>query len=97
MSHRAVGDKEITVSGAPQAITVGASPFTYTNSGPNTELIYVTVPASVTATIAKGGQTIASLTTPAATSMTIPVLVQPGASIVFTFNAGAPSMFRDGM
>lgn len=95
MPHRAAGDKEIVSAGVPHAITVGASPFTYTNAGVNTELVYVTIPASVTATIAKGGFTVASLTTPAATVMTIPMFIQPGGSIVLTYNAGAPTMARD--
>lgn len=95
MPHRAVGDRDVSVAGAPQAVTVGASPFTYTNTGPNTELLYFSQPAGATTTVARGGVTLASILTPAATTIPILVVVPPGGAVVFTYSAGAPTMTRD--
>jgi histidinol dehydrogenase len=74
---------------------VGASPFTYTNQSQSVELLYVSQPAGVTGTFAKNGVALAALTTPAATVMTIPVLLGPGQAFTYTYNAGAPTMARD--
>lgn len=96
MPHRAVGDPAVVVAGVPQAVAVGASPFTYTNSGPNTETLYFSQPAGATTTIAKGGVTLASILTPAATTIPLgAILVGPGQSIVITYSAGAPTLVRD--
>ena len=95
MPHRALGDRDVASAGTPQTVTVGASPFTYTNSGPNTELLYFSQPAGSTTTVAKGGVTIASILTPAATTIPIAVLVGPGQAVTFTYSAGAPTMVRD--
>jgi len=95
MGHRAVGDPAVNVAGGLQVVAVGASPFTYTNQSQNTELLYVSQPASVTGTFAKNGVALAALTTPAATAMTVPVLLNPGQSFTYTYNAGAPTMSRD--
>ncbi len=95
MPHRAVGDRDISVAGAPQAIAATASPMTYTNTGPNTELVYITVPTGVTATVARGGITVVSILTPAATTIPCVVAVPPGGAIVFTYSAGAPTLARD--
>lgn len=95
MGHRAIGDAAVGVAGGLQVVAVGASPFTYTNQSQNTELLYVSQPASVTGTFAKNGVALAALTTPAATAMTVPVLLNPGQSFTYTYNAGAPTMSRD--
>lgn len=95
MSHRAIGDAAVTVAGAPQAIAVGASPFTYTNAGPNTEQLYFSQPAGATTTIASGGVTLASILTPAATTISCSFLARPGQALVFTYSAGAPTLVRD--
>lgn len=95
MPHRGVGDRDISVAGVPQAIAATASPMTYTNTGPNTELIYFTVPTGVTATVARGGVTLFSLLTPAATTVMGVALVPPGGALVFTYSAGAPTLTRD--
>ncbi len=95
MPHRALGDSAIAVAGVPQAITVGASPFTYTNTGPNTEVLYFSQPAGATTTVARGGVTLASILTPAATTIPIMVLAPPGSATVFTYSAGAPTLVRD--
>lgn len=95
MPHRAVGDSAVAVAGSPQAIAVGASPFTYTNGGPNTEVLYFSQPAGATTTVAKGGVTVASILTPAATTIPITVVAGPGQSLVFTYSAGAPTLVRD--
>jgi hypothetical protein len=95
MSHRAIGDRDVNVAGSPQAVTVTASPFTYTNGGPNTELLYFSQPAGATTTVARGGVTLASILTPAATTIPILVMCPPGGSVVFTYSAGAPTMARD--
>lgn len=95
MPHRAVGDPTITVAGSPQAIVVGASPFSYQNTGPNTETLYFSQPAGATTTVAKGGVTLASILTPAATTIPVVVVVGPGQTVVFTYSAGAPVLVRD--
>jgi hypothetical protein len=95
MGHRAVGDPAVNVAGGLQVVAVGASPFTYTNQSQNTELLYVSQPAAVTGTFAKNGVALAALTTPAATAMTVPILLNPGQSFTYTYNAGAPTMSRD--
>ncbi len=95
MGHRAVGDPAVNVAGGLQVVAVGASPFTYTNQSQNTELLYISQPASVTGTIAKNGVSLGTLTTPAATAMTLLVALNPGQSFVYTYNAGAPTMSRD--
>lgn len=95
MPHRAVGDRDVAVAGNPQTVTVGASPFTYTNTGPNTEGLYFSQPAGATTTVARGGVTLASILTPAATTIPIFVMCPPGGSLVFTYSAGAPTLTRD--
>lgn len=95
MSHRSVGDANVSVAGVPQAITVGASPFTYTNNGPNVELLYFSQPAGATTTVASGGVTLASILTPAATTIPCTFMAKPGQSLVFTYSAGAPTLIRD--
>lgn len=95
MPHRGVGDKDIGAAGGMQLVAATASPMTYTNSGPNTEVLYITVPTGVTATVAKNGVTAFSLLTPAATTVAATVLVGPGQAVVFTYSAGAPTISRD--
>lgn len=95
MAVRGIGDRDVNVAGAPQAVTVGASPFTYTNTGPYTEVLYFSQPAGATTTVARGGVTVASILTPAATTIPIAVLCPPGGSLVFTYSAGAPTLVRD--
>lgn len=95
MPHRAIGDRDVAVVGAPQVIIATASPMTYTNGGPNTEILYLTIPTGVTATVARGGITMASVLTPAATTIPLTVAVPPGGAIVFTYSAGAPVLVRE--
>ncbi len=95
MPQRGIGDRDIAVAGAPQAIAATASPMTYTNTGPNTELIYFTVPTGVTATVARAGVTLFSLLTPAGNTVMGVALVPPGGAVVFTYSAGAPTLTRD--
>jgi hypothetical protein len=95
MPHRAVGDPAIAVAGVPQPIAVGASPFSYANTGPNTEVLYFSQPAGATTTVARGGVTLASILTPAATTIPIMVIAPPGSTTVFTYSAGAPTLVRD--
>lgn len=96
MPERAVGDSAIAVAGPPQVVTLGASPATYTNLSQKTEVLYFTQPTGSTTTVAKGGVTLASILTPAATTIPIGgILVNPGQSVVFTFSAGAPVLVRD--
>jgi hypothetical protein len=95
MPHRALGDANIAVAGTAQVQVVGASPFSYVNSGPNTEVLYFTVPTGVTASVARGGVTLASILTPAATTIPITILAPPGSTTVFTYSAGAPVLVRD--
>lgn len=95
MPHRALGDPNVGVAGTAQLVTVGASPFTYVNSGPNTEVLYFSQPAGATTTVARGGVTLASILTPAATTIPITIVAPPGSSTVFTYSAGAPTMTRD--
>ncbi len=97
MSGRALGDTVVEVAGVAQAIAATASPMTYTNNGPNQEVLYFNIPAGVTATIARGAITLASVLTPAATAIPATVLVGPGHSVVFTYNAGAPTIARDNL
>lgn len=92
---RNLGDAVVKAAGGLQLVAVGASPFTYTNQGESPEVLYVNQPASVTGTIAKNGVALAAITTPAATAMTLPVLLNPGQAFVYTYNAGAPTMARD--
>lgn len=96
MGHsRNLGDSVVKSAGGLQLVAVGASPFTYTNQGESTEVLYVNQPASVTGTFAKNGVALAALTTPAATAMTVPILLNPGQAFTYTYNAGAPTMSRD--
>lgn len=95
MPHRALGDANVGVAGTAQVQAVGASPFSYANTGPNTEVLYFTVPTGVTATVARGGVTLASILTPAATTIPITILCPPGSTTVFTYSAGAPTLTRD--
>lgn len=95
MPQRAMGDASVNAAGGLQVVAVGASPFTYTNQSQSVEVLYVSQPASVTGTIAKNGVSLGTLTTPAATAMTQPVLLGPGQSFTYTYNAGAPTMSRD--
>jgi hypothetical protein len=92
-----MGDGAISVAGTPQVVAVGASPFTYTNTGPSVEVLYFSQPAGATTTVASGGVTLASILTPAATTIPICILARPGQAIVFTYSAGAPTMTRDVM
>jgi hypothetical protein len=98
MVHRALGDKDVGAAsgagGVPQAITVGASPFTYTNTGPNTETIYIVTATASSASVTKGGVTIANQPALAGAAGTFVVLVGPGQSIIVTYSA-APTMQRD--
>jgi hypothetical protein len=94
-TDRAVGDPNIAVVGAPQVVAVGASPFSYVNQSGRVEMLYVTVPTGVTFTVARGGITIASILTPAATTIPVSVLAPAGSTTVLTYNAGAPTMTRD--
>lgn len=84
MGHRAVGDPAVNAAGGAQVVAVGASPFTYTNQSQNTELLYLSQPASVTGTLAKNAVALAALTTPAATAMTLMVALNPGQSFTYT-------------
>lgn len=96
MPQRGVGDAAVAVAGAPQLVTVGASPFTYTNQSQSVEALYFTQPTGATTTVAKGGVTLASILTPAATTIPLgAILVGPGQSVVFTYSAGAPTLTRD--
>jgi len=95
MPQRGVGDAAVSVAGNPQLVTVGASPFTYTNQSQNVETLYFSQPAGATTTVAKAGITLASILTPAATTIPITVFVGPGQSVVFTYSAGAPTLTRD--
>jgi len=95
MGHRALGDSAVNAAGGLQVVAVGASPFTYTNQSQSTELLYVSQPASSTGTFAKNGVALAALTTPAATAMTVPILLNPGQAFTYTYSAGAPTMSRD--
>jgi hypothetical protein len=96
MPQRAVGDPAVVSAGPAQVVAVGASPFTYTNNGPNTEALYFSQPAGATTTVAKDGITIASILTPAATTIPVgAILVGPGEAVVFTYSAGAPVLVRD--
>lgn len=95
MPHRALGDPNVGVAGNPQVQIVGASPFSYVNSGPNTEVLYFTQPTGATTTVARGGVTLASILTPAATTIPITILAPPGSTTVFTYSAGAPTLTRD--
>lgn len=96
MPERAVGDPSVGVGGPPQVVAVTASPMTYTNQSQKTEALYFTVPTGVTATVAKAGITLASLLTPAATTVPLgAVLVNPAQAVVFTYSAGAPTITRD--
>lgn len=96
MPERAVGDAAVGVAGPPQVVAVGASPFTYTNQSQKTEALYFTQPTGATTTVAKGGITLASILTPAATTIPVgAILVNPGQSVVFTYSAGAPTLTRD--
>jgi hypothetical protein len=95
MPHRALGDANVAVAGVAQAIAVTASPFTYTNTGPNTEVLYYSIPAGATVTVARGGVTLASILTPAATTIPMCILAPPGAATVLTYSAGAPTLVRD--
>jgi hypothetical protein len=97
MPQRAMGDRDVQVAGVPQAVTVGASPFTYTNQSQSVEVLYFSQPAGATTTVASGGVTLASILTPAATTIPIMVLARPGQAIVFTYSAGAPTLTRDVM
>lgn len=95
MSGRAVGDTVNEVAGVAQAIAATASPMSYTNTGPSVETLYFTIPAGVTATIARGAITLLSVLTPAATTIPATILLGPGHTLVFTYNAGAPTIARD--
>jgi hypothetical protein len=95
MPHRSLGDAAVGVAGTAQAQIVGASPFSYVNSGPNTEVLYFTQPASATTTVARGGVTLASILTPAATTIPITIVAPPGSTTIFTYSAGAPVLVRD--
>jgi hypothetical protein len=94
---RAMGDAAVGVGGGAALVTVGASPFTYTNQSDSVEVLYVNQPASVTGTFTKNAVALVALTTPAATAMTVPILLRPGQSFTYTYNAGAPTMTRDVM
>lgn len=96
MPQRGVGDAAVSVAGGPQAVAVGVSPFTYTNLSQSVEALYFTQPAGATTTVAKGGVTIASILTPAATTIPVgAILVGPGQAVIFTYSAGAPVLVRD--
>lgn len=95
MAERAVGDPAVGAAGGPQAVALTASPMTVTNLSGRVERYYVTQQASATGTIAKGGVTVASMTTPAATIMTATVDLGPGQSFVYTYSAGANTIARD--
>lgn len=82
------------VLGAPTAITVTASPMTYTNTSPNIQLVSVQAPASTTTSVAKRGVTIGAALTPAACTATLYALVGPGEAIVVTYT-NAPTMQAD--
>src|SRR5437660_10020331 len=95
MPQRALGDANVQVAGTPQVVTVGASPFTYTNQSQSVELLYFSQPAGSTTTVARGGVTLASILTPAATTVPILICLAPAQAAVFTYSAGAPTMTRD--
>lgn len=96
MPQRSVGDAAVSVAGSPQVVAVGASPFTYTNQSQSVEALYFSQPAGSTTTVAKGGITLASILTPAASTIPLgAILVGPGQSVVFTYSAGAPTLTRD--
>lgn len=80
-------------SAVPVAITVTASPFTYT-AGAGIEHVHIQVPASTTCTVAKRGVTLSNSVTPAANTATSSVLLGPGESVVVTYT-NAPVMVRD--
>lgn len=77
----------------PAAITVGASPFTYT-AGANVEQVFIQHPASSTTTIARRGVGISNAVQPAASASTVCMLLGPGESIVVTYSV-LPVMVRD--
>lgn len=81
-------------AGAPAAITVTASPFTYTNNTANIQAVSVQHPASATITISKRGVQISNFVTAAATAGTVIILLGPGESIVVTYTV-APTMQAD--
>jgi hypothetical protein len=80
--------------GAPAAITVTASPFTYTNNTPNIQFVSVQAPASATITITKRGVQISNQVTAAATATTLVIPVGPGESLIVTYTV-APTMQAD--
>ena len=79
--------------GGTAAITVTASPMTYT-AGAQAERVYVQAAAAATTTIAKKGTTLANMVTAAATNTTSDVLLGPGESAVITYTV-APVMAKD--
>jgi hypothetical protein len=70
--------------GGPSAITVGASPFTYT-AGSSGETVYIT--GGTVSSVTHGGITLAA-------STGVPINVPANGSIVVTYSA-APTMVRD--
>lgn len=71
------------------AITVGASPFVYTNADQSSELVYVL--GGTVSAVAKNGATIASGTS---AIMPVPVWLEPGEAATVTYTA-APTMQKD--
>ena len=95
MSGRAIGDTLVEVAGVAQAVAATASPMSITNTGPSVQILYFTIPTGVTATIARGAITLLSVLTPAATTIPATILLGPGHTVVFTYNAGAPTIASD--
>ncbi|RWN05736.1 right-handed parallel beta-helix repeat-containing protein, partial [Mesorhizobium sp.] len=77
--------------GLTAATTMGASPFTYT-AGPSPETHYVRQSATNTATIAKGGQQVATL---AGASTYYVIELAPNQSYVTTWSTTAPTYTKD--
>jgi hypothetical protein len=77
----------------PAAITVGASPFTYT-AGANIEVVHVQAAAASTCTVAKRGVTVANMVQAAATNSTATIILGPGESAVVTYTV-LPVMIKD--
>lgn len=77
--------------GLTAAATMGASPFTYT-AGPSPETHYVRQSATNTATIAKGGQQVATL---AGASTYYVIELAPNQSYVTTWTTTAPTYTKD--
>jgi hypothetical protein len=91
-----VVDAQLLGSGAgnPAAVTVTASPMTYTNTSGRIQRLYVQAAAGSTVTVAKKGVTLINQVQAAATNSTADVMLGPGESAVITYSA-APVVVTD--